>query len=65
MFDFFFGYGRQRRLKSTSIPCPLLFNRFALQVAEEAEVARLFQEKMEAEKKAEAAKQSKKKKGKK
>ena len=39
--------------------------RFAQQIAEEAEVARLLQEKVEAEKKAEAARLSKKKKGKK
>lgn len=40
-------------------------DRFAKQVAEEAEVARLQQEQYEAEKKAEAARLSKKKKGKK
>lgn len=42
-----------------------LESRFAKQVTQEAETARLLQEKLDAEKKAEAAKLSKKKKGKK
>lgn len=55
---------RDRPPPTTPFAKPL-HDRFSQQVAEEAEVARLSQEKAEADKKAEAARQSKKKKGKK
>lgn len=54
-----------RHSNETNQPHTSLKFRFAQQAAREAEAARLLQEKLEAEKKAEAAKSSKKKKGKK